>query len=112
MAFKPHLGILIPITLIAMRQWPAFAAAILTASLFIVTSALVYGMDAWLWFWETTMPHQMRYMPGWFMAGRLVGLPFWLAQAIQAAVALGAAVLVCRVFAARGVGASKYHPFS
>ncbi len=114
LTFKPHLGIMIPIALVALRQWPAIAAATLTAVLFIGASVLMYGADVWWQFLHSTLPYQMRFMatgegpfqwmmPGWFMAGRIIGLPLWLSQTIQAAVAIAAAVLVYRVF--RGTGA-------
>ncbi|MFP6749428.1 MAG: glycosyltransferase family 87 protein [Alphaproteobacteria bacterium] len=113
LTFKPHLGILIPIALIAMRQWPAAAAAALTAALFIGVSVLVHGGDVWLLFWDSTIPYQLRFMaeaegpfqammPSWFMTGRLVGLPLGPVQAVQAVLALAAGVLVYRVF--RGGG--------
>jgi len=109
LTFKPHLGIIIPVALVALRQWPAIAAATLTAGLFIGASVLMYGADVWWQFLQSTLPHQMRFMatgegpfqwmmPGWFMAGRIIGLPLWLSQTIQAAVAIAAAVLVYRVF--------------
>ena len=113
LTFKPHLGLLIPIALIAMRQGTAFAAAAITALLFAAASVLVYGVDVWLWFWDSTLPHQMRFMaegegpfqlmmPSWFMAGRIMDLPLWLANSVQAALALGAAALVYGVFRSAG----------
>ncbi len=113
LTFKPHLGILIPIALIALRQWPAIVAAALTTALFVGASVLVYGGDVWLWFWEQTIPYQLRFMveakgpfqammPSWFMTGWLIGLPLVLVQAVQAALALAAGILVYRTF--RGPG--------
>jgi hypothetical protein len=109
LTFKPHLGIMIPIALLALRQWPAIAAAIVTAALFMGASALMYGADVWWQFFQSTLPYQMRFMatgegpfqwmmPSWFMAGRIIGLPLWLSQTAQAAAALAAGVLVYRVF--------------
>ena len=113
MTFKPHLGLMIPVALLAMRQWRSIVAAALTAGLFIAASAWMYGSEAWWQFLQSTLPHQMRFMaegngpfqwmmPGWFMAGRIVGLPLWLSQLVQAIAAVTAAVLVYRVF--RGGG--------
>ncbi len=113
MTFKPQLGILIPVALIAMRQGWAFAAAAVTAALFVAASVFVYGVETWQLFWQSTMPHQLRFMaeaqgpfqymmPSWFMAGRLVGLPLWLAQGLQGAMAVVAVVLVYKTF--RGGG--------
>jgi hypothetical protein len=113
LTFKPHLGIMIPIALVALRQWPAIAAAFVSAALFIGASVLMYGADVWWQFLQSTLPYQMRFiaagegpfqwmMPSWFMAGRIIGLPLWLSQTIQAAVAIAAAVLVYRVFRRQG----------
>ena len=58
LTFKPQLGILIPIALIAMRQWSAMAAAAVTAALLLGLTHVSYGGDVWLQFWQSTMPHQ------------------------------------------------------
>ena len=113
LTFKPQLGIMIPVALLAMRQWRAIVSASLTTGLFIGASVRMYGDDAWWRFLSSTLPHQLRFMtegtgpfqwmmPSWFMAGRIIGLPIWLAQAVQAVMAVAAAVLVYRVF--RGGG--------
>ncbi len=113
LTFKPHLGIMIPIALLAMGNWRAIIAASLTAGLFIGASGLMYGGDIWWQFLDSTLPHQMRFMtegmgpfqrmmPSWLMAGRIIALPLWLAQAVQSAMALAAAVMVYRVFRGEG----------
>lgn len=109
LTFKPHLGILIPVALLAMRQWKAIAAAAVTGVLLAGASAMIYGEAVWWQFLESTLPHQIRFMsmgegpfqwmmPGWFMAGRIIGLPLWLAQSVQAVVAIAAVALVYHVF--------------
>ncbi len=45
--FKPHLGLLIPVALLAGRQWRAAAGAALTVTLLIAASALLFGTAAW-----------------------------------------------------------------
>ncbi|MBV40625.1 MAG: hypothetical protein CMM23_18540 [Rhodospirillaceae bacterium] len=47
LTFKPHLGIMIPIALLAMGNWRAIMAASLTAGLFLGASVLMYGGDTW-----------------------------------------------------------------
>jgi hypothetical protein len=47
LSFKPHLGILIPIALIAARQWRTFAAAGLTTAALYAGSVLAFGVAAW-----------------------------------------------------------------
>jgi len=111
LTFKPHLGILIPVSLLAMRQWKAIAAATVTAVLLAGATTLMYGEAVWWQFLDSTLPHQLRFMstsegpfrwmmPGWFMAGRIIGLPLWLAHTVQTIVAIGAVILVYRVFRA------------
>lgn len=113
LTFKPHLGIMIPIALIALRQWPAILAAALTCGLFIGASVLVYGADAWWQFFQSALPFQTRFMTegkgpfqwmmvSWFMAGRMAGLSAAVSLAIQGVIAVAAAVMVYRVFRAQG----------
>jgi hypothetical protein len=47
MAFKPHLGILIPVALIAARQWRAFGAAAIAAALLYAASIPAFGLESW-----------------------------------------------------------------
>lgn len=47
LTFKPQFGLLIPIALIAMRQWRMIASAIATAVILFVLSAAIFGLDAW-----------------------------------------------------------------
>jgi hypothetical protein len=47
LTYKPHLGLLIPLALIAGRQWRALAAACVTAVLLIVFSLALVGPAVW-----------------------------------------------------------------
>jgi arabinofuranan 3-O-arabinosyltransferase len=47
LSFKPHLGILFPLVLIAGRQWRALVAAAATTALLAVASGCVLGIEAW-----------------------------------------------------------------
>jgi len=49
-SFKPHLGVLIPVALLAGGYWRSFASAALTVAGGVAVSALVYGTAAWLAF--------------------------------------------------------------
>jgi hypothetical protein len=51
-AFKPHLGLLVPLTLLISRQWAAFAMATATFVVFALASILVFGVDLWWGFFE------------------------------------------------------------
>ncbi|MCK9985771.1 MAG: alpha-1,2-mannosyltransferase [Azoarcus sp.] len=54
---KPHLGILIPLALIAGGYWRAFAAATLTVIATIVASLVAFGDDPWFGFIGATLFH-------------------------------------------------------
>jgi arabinofuranan 3-O-arabinosyltransferase len=54
--YKPQYGLLIPLALLAGREWRVIAAAAITAGMLIVLSWLVYGTDAWVAFF-TWLPH-------------------------------------------------------
>lgn len=52
LAFKPHLGLLFPLVLIAERRWKTFFAATLTVLALAGASLLAYGVEAWIAFFE------------------------------------------------------------
>src|SRR5439155_13046111 len=47
LTFKPQLGLLVPVALVAARLWRTIAAAIATAVLLIVVTSLLFGADIW-----------------------------------------------------------------
>ncbi|WP_156176679.1 glycosyltransferase family 87 protein [Kiloniella spongiae] len=47
LAFKPQLGVLIPIVLIVSQQWRVFWSATLTTCLFVGVSLAVFGWELW-----------------------------------------------------------------
>ena len=53
LAFKPHLGILLPIVLVAGGYWRAIAAATATLGLLALLSWIAFGPDAWVAFFES-----------------------------------------------------------
>ena len=54
MAYKPQFGLVIPIALLAGRQWRAIAAAALTVAALAGVTTLLFGADTWLAFAATT----------------------------------------------------------
>ena len=95
--FKPHLGLLIPLVLLASRNWRAFAGAAASAVGLSLASAAIFGLDAW-----RAYPEQLAMMravveqrlldPGKvqtvFAALHGWGAPLALAYGAQAATAL------------------------
>jgi hypothetical protein len=108
--FKPHLGLLIPIALLAARQWGAIAGAAVSALGLIAASVLVLGVDAWRGFIavsplaRATLEQDLvgpAKMVSVFAAVRLWHGDVALAYAAQGAVALAAALGVVLVFRRR-----------
>jgi hypothetical protein len=53
LAFKPHLGILLPVVLVAGGHWRAIAAATATLGLLALSSWAAFGPDAWTAFFQS-----------------------------------------------------------
>ena len=50
--YKPHLGLLLPVALLAGRHWRALGALAAAAAALVVASAWVLGPETWLAFWH------------------------------------------------------------
>ena len=97
---KPHLAILLPVALLAGRQWQAIAAALATGLVLIAASTLWIGPQAWL-DWFQAIPGQADSAANWISAYRqptvtaalsLLGAARGTALAAQAVVAMLVAV--------------------
>jgi arabinofuranan 3-O-arabinosyltransferase len=102
--YKPHLGLLIPVFLIAGRQWRAFFAAAVTVIALVGASILAFGPELWgeyaasasklrQWILEDGKDTFHR-MLSVFVAARRLGLDVTSAYMVQAAVGMAAAALV------------------
>lgn len=109
LAFKPQLGLLAPVALIAAGRWSTAAAATATAAALAGASVWALGVDAWTGYFDKTMPLQSALLahgsgpfqlmaPTVFMAARLNGLSADLGYAVQIASFLAAAIVVFRTF--------------
>ncbi|MBT4490738.1 MAG: DUF2029 domain-containing protein [Rhodospirillaceae bacterium] len=105
---KPQLGLLLPVLLLAQRQWYVMAVAALMALLLVGVSIALDGMAVWRYYFELTLPVQRMFLEtgiGFFMlltltpfmAGKLLGLPVALIYALQFAVTLLCALGVYRI---------------
>jgi hypothetical protein len=105
LTFKPHLGLLLPVALVAGRHWRAVAAAALTAISSAAVSVVLFGTGAWADFLASTTDTRSMLESGMhfghyyklqsvFAAARLLGSPMLVAYSLQALVALGAATAV------------------
>ena len=72
LTFKPQLWIMVPIALVAGREWRALASAGTTAVLLALASLAVFGAEAWReWLELMTGPSELY--RAWLQAGRLNG---------------------------------------
>lgn len=99
-AFKPHLGLVLPIALMARGRWKTFAAAGVTVAGFAAASLAAFGVETWRGFLagsalaRATLEQGLvdpAKMASAFAATRVLGGPAPLAYAVQAALALAVA---------------------
>jgi hypothetical protein len=104
LTYKPQLWLMVPIVLIAARQWRALAAAAATALLLTLASLALFGAEAWR-AWLALMLGPSELYQDWLVQGRLNGQSVYacaallgaspaLANAIQAAAAIFAGLAV------------------
>ncbi len=107
LAFKPQLGLIVPIALAAGGHWRTILAAAATVAALAVLSLAMFGVDAWSDFaaslpFARTMLEQglVPYykMQSAFAAARLAGSGIPLAYAVQGAITLAAVGLVVWVW--------------
>lgn len=131
LTYKPHLGLLFPIALVAGGYWRAFFAAAIVATLMVAASLIAFGADAWhAFFGNIGHTSQAFLSEGWadfsklqtaFGLTRTLGGSEMLAWFVQTAVALAAAAAVALLWrsrapyeikaAALGVGAMLATPY-
>jgi hypothetical protein len=102
--YKPHLALMIPVALIAGRQWRAFVAAGVTAGVLVLMSLLLVGWDGWRAFLDVVPLLRKVTLEDadavWhrnvsvFMAAFRLGVGLSAAYAVQMIAALLAAALV------------------
>lgn len=102
LAFKPHLGLLIPVVLLGARQWRAIAGAAVSATALAGAAALAFGLDAWRGFLAglplmravtadgRLPPEKLQSLFGALRVWQVPASPAYAAQAILALAAAGA----------------------
>lgn len=97
LSIKPHLGLLLPVALLAGRHWRALAAAGLTALLLLLVSLAVLGVEVLPAFlarlpvvadWVASNALPLNKMPTLFSLARLLDAPVPFAYGLQALGAL------------------------
>lgn len=111
LSFKPQLGLLIPVALVAARLWTTFISAALTVILLIALSLAVFGPEAWEIYIAKTSSDQKAFleygsgpfvnmMPTPFMALRILGADVSAGYLVQSVFAL--CILPCVYWVFRG----------
>lgn len=110
LSFKPQLWLMVPVALVAARQWRALVAALGTAAALALASLIMFGAGRWFaWFGLIvgTNPEYQSWLPVGRLNGQsaytealLLGASTGMAQTVQALALLLAAWLVWRAFRA------------
>jgi alpha-1,2-mannosyltransferase len=106
LTFKPHLGLLLPFVLLTLGAWHTIAAATVTAAVLVGSSVLLFGIEPWWQYLDVASSYQLLLLQrfeGFYTvmmtsavaAGRMVGLSYPVALAIQAAIALPTLLITC-----------------
>jgi hypothetical protein len=53
LSYKPQLGIMVPVALLAARQWTCIASATITTALMIAATSWCFGVGAWEGCWQS-----------------------------------------------------------
>jgi hypothetical protein len=97
LAYKPHLGVIVPLALAAGGHWRTFLGATITVVATSAAATLAFGPDIWMAFLGMTGeatsrlsqdPRYLRQMISLYAAARLLGASETLAFIVQLAVAL------------------------
>ena len=115
LAYKPQLGIIVPLALAVARRWQAFAAASATVLVLVAAATLAFGLDIWSPFisdmgvarhnWlEAPVPAYLQFLVTIFGAIRLHDWPLPLAYAAQAVVSVSAIFMLVRALMTRPPG--------
>lgn len=107
MVLKPQLALLLPVAMLAGREWRVIAAAAVTVVAVLALGLILFGADAYVGFWNI-LPHYVGFMrdsrlPKYEIASVFGLLRFWdvpqsIALAMHLAVALTATALTARAW--------------
>ena len=111
LAYKPQLGLLIPLVLIATGRWRAFASAAVTVAIMTLAVTFAFGIDVWSAFFATSKFTRTVVLEqggtGWYKIQsvfswvRMWGGGIALAYAAQAAITLAVAAALCWLWRSR-----------
>jgi hypothetical protein len=118
LTFKPHLGLLIPVALLARRNWRVIFAAAAATGAFAGSSLIAFGPDAWTAYlgFAGTFRHMaeaqadntfMTYSATALAGARIAGLGPVAAYTVQALLSLAVGVVVYRIYRATAESARR-----
>lgn len=119
LAYKPQIWVLVPLALIAARQWKALAATLVTVAVLVLASLGLFGLDFWRAFFAAArvassaaaterMFDQMHVqMTTLLAAARMAGLSAGVAGVLQIAGAILAIAAVWFAFRRHGPGPAQ-----
>ncbi len=114
--FKPHLGLLIPVALMAAGRWKSIVSAACTVVALMAVSTAVFGVETWRAFLANSSLARATLEQGFvdpakmqslFAAARLWNLPVPAAYAAQAVLTLGAAIALVALIRRRPGGEAE-----
>jgi alpha-1,2-mannosyltransferase len=115
LTYKPQLGLLVPIALLAAGSWRCIAAAGLTIVALVILAGAAFGWSIWTT-WLTALPAYSRQfdagavaynlMPTLTANLQMLGITLSTARLVQAGAGLCVAIIMWRVFR-RGITASS-----
>ena len=106
LAYKPQLGVLVPVALISAGLWRTIGAACVTLLACVLISSAAFGMDIWPVWFASLVAYSGHFdpinhlMPTIAANARMLGAPVPVALAAQACASLAVAFVVWRAFRA------------
>jgi alpha-1,2-mannosyltransferase len=107
LCYKPHLGLLVPVALLAARQWWAFVGAAVVVVALVGVSIGLFGWGTWAAYLAAFSHSDRVYATGAidfagivtpFGAARLLGIPADVAYAVQAVITAIMVVLIASIW--------------
>lgn len=107
LCYKPHLGLLIPVALLAGRHHRAFLGATSAVYLLVLASVAIFGFAPWQAFLDHALASSGVFSSGRidlggmltpFAAKRLLQAPQWLAVTVQVATGCVATIIVWHIW--------------
>jgi len=77
LSFKPQFFLLVPFALLALGQWRSLIAAAASALALALSSALIFGVELWIWWVPQAIANLTSPDPKWVEYGRIWGNSVW-----------------------------------